>query len=289
MHPKEAFCLYLEVERNLSPHSIRAYRQDIDQFHDFLANVALDKVDYKTLRRYLGHLKQLGYERSTIARRMASLRTYFRFLARERMVQGNPTLGLQSPKQTRKLPDFLEWEELQRLLSAPDESPIGLRDRAILELLYATGMRVSEAAELTIRQLNWEEGEIRVIGKGNKERMVLMSTHAQDHLRRYLEEGRPALKPQSPERVFLNRNGKSLSVRSIERMLKRHARTAGLEKEISPHTLRHTFATHLLEGGADLRVVQELLGHASLSTTQIYTHVSQDRLRKVYEQAHPRP
>jgi tyrosine recombinase XerD len=289
MHPKEAFSLYLEIERNLSPHSIRAYRQDLEMFHAFLADQPLDKVDYRTLRRYLGHLKQEGYERSTIARRMATLRTYFRFLARERLVSGNPTVGLQSPKLTRKLPNFLDWEELQRLLSTPDESPLGLRDRALLELLYATGMRVSEIAELSIRQLNWEDAEIRVVGKGTKERMVLMSDPAMRHLHRYLDAARPLLKPVDTERLFLNRRGKPLTSRSIDRMLKLHARNAGITKPISPHTLRHTFATHLLEGGADLRVVQELLGHASLSTTQIYTHVSQDRLRQVYQQAHPRP
>jgi integrase/recombinase XerC len=258
-------------------------------FHAFLADQPLDKVDYRTLRRYLGHLKQEGYERSTIARRMATLRTYFRFLSRERMVTGNPTVGLKSPKLTRKLPNFLDWEELQLLLSTPDESPLGLRDRALLELLYATGMRVSEIAELSIRQLNWDEAEIRVVGKGTKERMVLMSEPAMRHLRRYLDAARPLLKPVATDRLFLNRRGQPLTSRSIDRMLKLHARNAGITKPISPHTLRHTFATHLLEGGADLRVVQELLGHASLSTTQIYTHVSQDRLRQVYQQAHPRP
>ncbi|MNK98120.1 Tyrosine recombinase XerD [compost metagenome] len=289
MHPKEVFSLYLEIERNLSPHSIRAYRQDLDMFHAFLADQPLDKVDYRTLRRFLGHLKQEGYERSTIARRMATLRTYFRFLARERMIAGNPTLGLQSPKLNRKLPNFLDWEELQRLLASPDESPRGLRDRALLELLYATGMRVSEIADLSLRQLNWEEAEIRVIGKGSKERMVLMSEEAMHHLRRYLDTGRPELRPEATDKLFLNRSGKPLTSRSIDRMLKAYARRAGIAKAISPHTLRHTFATHLLEGGADLRVVQELLGHASLSTTQIYTHVSQERLRQVYQQAHPRP
>lgn len=289
MHPKEAFSLYLEIERNLSPHSLRAYRQDLDYFHEFLADLPLTKVDYRTLRSYLGHLKQQGYERTTIARRMATLRTYFRFLSRERMVSGNPTIGLQSPKLIRKLPEFLDWEELQLLLAAPGESPLGLRDRALLELLYATGMRVSEIAELTIRQINWEEAEIRILGKGSKERLVLMSETAMHVLRRYLESGRPALFPDATERIFLNRSGKPLSPRSIDRMLKAHARRAGITKPISPHTLRHTFATHLLEGGADLRVVQELLGHASLSTTQIYTHVSQDRLRQIYQQAHPRP
>lgn len=289
MHPKEAFSLYLEIERNLSPHSIRAYRQDLDMFHAFLAEQPLEEVDYRTLRRFLGFLKQQGYERSTIARRMAALRTYFRFLARERMVKGNPAVGLQSPKQARKLPHFLDWEELQRLLATPGQSALGLRDRALLELLYATGMRVSEIAELSIRQLNWEEAEIRVVGKGTKERMVLMSESAMRHVRRYLETARPLLKPVDTDRLFLNRQGKPLSSRSIDRMLKLHARNAGITKPVSPHTMRHTFATHLLEGGADLRVVQELLGHSSLSTTQIYTHVSQDRLRQVYQQAHPRP
>lgn len=289
MHPKEAFGLYLEIERNLSPHSIRAYRQDLDLFHEFLADQPLSEVDYRTLRRFLGFLKQQGYERSTIARRMATLRTYFRFLARERMVSANPTVGLQSPKLARKLPSFLDWDELLRLLEAPDESPLGLRDRALLELLYATGMRVSEIAELELAQIDWDEGEIRVLGKGSKERMVLMSDEARQHLQRYLDDARPALRSVETARLFLNRHGKPLSARSIDRMLKRHALKAGITKAISPHTLRHTFATHLLEGGADLRVVQELLGHSSLSTTQIYTHVSQDRLRQIYQQAHPRP
>lgn len=289
MDPKEAFSLYLEIERNLSPHSLRAYRQDLELFHAFLGDQPLSQVDYRTLRRFLGFLKQEGYERTTIARRMATLRTYFRFLMRERLVSGNPTLGLQSPKLTRKLPNFLDWEELQRLLATPDESPRGLRDRALLELLYATGMRVSEIAELTLPQINWEEAEIRVIGKGSKERMVLMSETAISHLKRYVEAARPTFNPSGTDRVFLNRQGQPLSSRSIDRMLKTHAKKAGIAKQVSPHTLRHTFATHLLEGGADLRVVQELLGHASLSTTQIYTHVSQDRLRQVYQQAHPRP
>lgn len=289
MHPSEAFCLYLDIERNLSPHSLRAYRQDLDAFHAFLGEVSLQQVDYRLLRRYLGHMKQQGYERATIARRMASLRTYFRFLARERMVTGNPTVGLQSPKLTRKLPSFLDWEELQALLASPGPGPLGLRDRAVLELLYATGMRVSEIAGLETRQINWEETEIRVVGKGTKERLVLLSDEAIRHVRRYLEEARPLLEREPCPLLFLNRAGTPLTTRSVHRLLKGHARRAGLEKDVSPHTMRHTFATHLLEGGADLRVVQELLGHASLSTTQVYTHVSQDRLKTVYQQAHPRP
>lgn len=288
---RDDFIMHLAVERNLSAHSLKAYRQDLDQFHRFLCDIPLPAVDYLTIRRYLAELTAKGYQRTTMARKLATLRTYFRFLARERHVAANPLSLVSSPKSIRRLPKFLDWSELKSLLAAPDlETALGLRDRAILELLYATGMRVGEIVALGLSALDWQEREIIVFGKGSKERVVLMDEHSAEIVRRYVHEARPGLVGvhAEPGVLFVNRQGQGLNQRSVQRMIQKYVRQAGIDKRISPHTLRHTFATHLLEGGADLRVVQELLGHASLSTTQIYTHVSQERLREVYRQAHPR-
>ncbi len=288
---RDDFIMHLQVERNLSAHSLKAYRQDLDQFHRFLGDVPLPAVDYLTIRRYLGELSSKGYERTSMARKLATLRTYFRFLAKERHVEANPLSLVSSPKSIRRLPKFLDWTELKSLLGAPDmETALGLRDRAILELLYATGMRVGEIVALAVSAIDWQEREIVVFGKGSKERVVLMDDHSAELLQRYLQEARARLVGRSPDSgvLFVNRQGQGLNQRSVQRMIQKYVQLAGIEKRISPHTLRHTFATHLLEGGADLRVVQELLGHASLSTTQIYTHVSQERLREVYKQSHPR-
>lgn len=288
---RDAFLMHLEVERNLSSHSLKAYRQDLDQFRRFVGETPLASIDYLTLRRYLGELSQSGYQRATIARKLAALRTFFRYLARERVVSANPVASVASPKAPRRLPKFLDREELEALFSAPDpESALGMRDRAILELLYATGMRVGEIVSLRTDQIDWDEREIVVFGKGSKERLVLLDVHAAGLVASYLREARPLLVGSRGEGgiLFVNRQGMPLNQRSVQRMLQKYVRAAGIQKAVSPHTLRHTFATHLLEGGADLRVVQELLGHASLSTTQIYTHVSQERLREVYRHAHPR-
>ncbi|HEY9856178.1 MAG TPA: site-specific tyrosine recombinase XerD [Stenomitos sp.] len=288
---RDDFIMHLGLERNLSPHSLKAYRQDLDQFHRFLGDMPLPAVDYLTIRRYLGELTEKGYERTSMARKLATLRTYFRFLAKERHVDANPLSLVSSPKSIRRLPKFLDWGELKSLLAAPDvETPLGLRDRAILELLYATGMRVGEIVALATSALDWEEREIVVFGKGSKERVVLMDGPSAELVERYVHRARPRLVGAHADCgvLFVNRQGQGLNQRSVQRMIQKYVQQAGIEKRISPHTLRHTFATHLLEGGADLRVVQELLGHASLSTTQIYTHVSQERLREVYRQSHPR-
>lgn len=288
---RDDFIMHLAVERNLSAHSLKAYRQDLDQFHRFLVDIPLPAVDYLTIRRYLGDLSAKGYERTSMARKLATLRTYFRFLTKERHVEANPLSLVSSPKSIRRLPKFLDWGELKTLLEAPDmETALGLRDRAILELLYATGMRVGEIVALAVSAVDWQEREIVVFGKGSKERVVLMDEHSAELVQRYLQEARARLVGIHPDSgvLFVNRQGQGLNQRSVQRMIQKYVQLAGIEKRISPHTLRHTFATHLLEGGADLRVVQELLGHASLSTTQIYTHVSQERLREVYKQSHPR-
>ncbi|MBO9542561.1 site-specific tyrosine recombinase XerD [bacterium] len=288
---RDAFLLHLEVERNLSAHSLKAYRQDLDQFRRFVGEAPLESIDYLMLRRYLGELSENGYQRATIARKLAALRTFFRYLARERVVSTNPVASVASPKAARRLPKFLDREELEALFAAPEpESSLGMRDRAILELLYATGMRVGEIVALKTDQIDWDEREIVVFGKGSKERLVLLDVHAAELVGAYLREARPRLVGGRADDgiLFVNRQGQALNQRSVQRMLQKYVRAAGIQKEVSPHTLRHTFATHLLEGGADLRVVQELLGHASLSTTQIYTHVSQERLREVYRHAHPR-
>lgn len=285
---RDAFLQHLEA-RGLSPHSQRAYRQDLDQFLRFLGDRPLPEVDYLLVRRYLGELAAAACQRTTVARKLASLRSFFRFLTREEVFKAHPLHGMTSPKLAKRLPRFLDAPELRALLEAPGEDgPLALRDRALLELLYATGMRVGEALSLSVDQIDWEEQEIWVLGKGSKERVVLLDEHAAQALLRYLEESRPLLARGAETALFVNREGCALHQRSVQRMLRKYVEQAGLGTKVTPHTLRHTFATRLLEGGADLRVVQELLGHASLSSTQIYTHVSQEHLREVYRRHHPR-
>lgn len=284
----ENFSLYLEMDRNLSPHTVKAYEKDLRQFCEVVPGVEFERVSFLHIRRFLSHLTQAGCERTTIARKVAALRAFFRFLIRERIIQADPMVGVSTPKLKHRLPKYLEDDEVKRLLELPFVGPIGQRDRAILEVMIASGLRVSEVSALTFSQLDLAEGEIRVLGKGNKERLALLGRSALEALDSYLKEGRGFLLQEKTDRVFLNRDGGGLQARSIARMLVKRAREAGIERTISPHTLRHSFATHLLSHGADLRVVQELLGHASLSTTQIYTHVSQERLRQVYRDAHPR-
>ncbi len=224
-----------------------------------------------------------------MARKLSAVRSFFRFLYREAKVARNPLVLIASPKQPRRLPKFLTPEEVGALLRAPDVStPLGVRDRALLEVLYATGMRVGELVSLRLDDLTWE-GELRVTGKGRKERIVLVGTAAQQVLRRYVHEARPLLvRGPDPGHVFVNARGTALSDRGVRMIMDRHMRKVANDRSISPHVLRHTFATHLLDGGADLRTVQELLGHSSLATTQVYTHVSRDWLKRVYDRAHPR-
>ena len=283
---------YLEVERNASRYTVRNYTHDLLEFFSYLKSqkiTSLNEVDKHVLRGYLSHLVKDGFAKVSIARRLSAIRSFYRYLLREKVVAASPVADTSSPKLDKRLPDFLTPEETVRLLEASDlDTPRGQRDRALMELLYASGLRVSELVNLDLEQINLNTNEIRVWGKGAKERVVLMGEPAAVALSAYLGRGRPQLLGKKKSRaLFINRDGGRLTERSVQRTLEKYTSIAGIKKRVHPHVLRHTFATHLLDGGADLRVVQELLGHASLSSTQIYTHVTQSRARKVYLSAHP--
>ena len=283
---------YLEVERNVSPYTVRNYTTDLLGFFAFLKTKgigSLKEVDRHVLRDYLSHLMEKGFVKASIARKLSAIRSFYRFLLREEMISTSPVATTTSPKLDKRLPLFLTIEEMERLLEAPDLStPQGQRDRALLELLYASGLRVSELANINLEQVNLDSREIRVWGKGSKERLALMGEPAAKALSDYLSQGRlKLLGNKGSNALFLNRYGGRLPERRVQRILEKYGNIAGIDKGVHPHMLRHTFATHLLDGGADLRVVQELLGHADLSSTQIYTHVTKSQARKVYLSAHP--
>jgi len=283
---------YLEAERNASPYTVRNYTTDLLDFFQFLKANGIDslkEVDRHTLRDYLSHLMEEGFVKASIARKLSAIRSFYRYLLREEIISTSPVATTSSPKLDRRLPSFLTIEEINRLLETPDLStPQGLRDRALMELLYASGIRVSELVSLNLERVNLDTNEIRVWGKGSKERVVLMGKPAARALTAYLNQGRPELLGEKrSSALLLNRYGKRLIERRVQRILEKYTNIAGIGKRVYPHMLRHTFATHLLDGGADLRVVQELLGHASLSSTQIYTHVSKSQAKKVYLSAHP--
>ena len=282
------FIAYLEAERNASPHTVKAYERDIRSFICFVQREgeSLESVGRDLLRSYLGSLKNLSP--STISRKLSSLRSFYRFLIREGMLTQNSPELISLPRREKRLPHFLSHSDVERLLDAPPPStPQGIRDRAILELLYSSGLRVSELCSLDISDVDLSEREMRIQGKGQKERIAIMGERAIRALSVYLEKARPELYPRKAVlSFFLSQEGKRICPRSIELMVKKYGQELGFKAH--PHMLRHSFATHLLEGGADLRVVQELLGHESLSSTQIYTHVSPGRVRKVYLASHPR-
>ncbi len=288
----DKFSRHLQVERNVSEHTRNAYMRDLTEFKAFLEETfsaadraVLEKIDKIALRRYLALLHKKN-RRSTIARKLAALRTFFRFLVREGVLAANPGELVATPRQEKYLPTTLTVDEAYNLLeSMQGGDRLSLRDRAILEILYSCGLRISELTGLNVSEVDVEQALVRVLGKGGKERIVPVGRHALKALSDYLEErGHPA----DGEPLFLNRFGKRLTPRSVQRNLKKHLLLAGLLKDATPHALRHSFATHLLDGGADLRAIQELLGHASLSTTQKYTQVSVDHLTGVYDSAHPR-
>ena len=290
----DKFITYLIAEKNASLYTIKNYRHEISQFLDFLKEQGIDSwdgVDRYVLRRYLAWLQAEGYVKASIARRISELRSFCRYLVREDILDTNPIRVISSPKIPKRLPNYLAPHEVEALLAAPDATvPQGQRDRAILEVLYASGLRVSELVSLNLSNLDLRHGELRVWGKGGKERLALLGQPACKALTRYIQDGRSKLikENRATNALFLNRLGSRLSTRSVSNVLDKYANLAGLERRVTPHVMRHTFATHLLDGGADLRTVQELMGHASLSSTQIYTHVSQARAKEVYRKAHPR-
>ena len=291
------FLAYLEFERGLSRNTLEAYRGDLLQFGRFLSarDVSALEASAGDVADFLGHLAKGDAEHrpaspATIHRKSACLRSFFRHLRREELRESDPTAGLTAPRRSRKLPQVLTRGEIDRLLSQPHGAePYALRDRALLELMYACGLRASEAVGLELEDVDLDEGVLKARGKGAKERIVPIGQAARRALTRYLERGRPALVKKAPEtHLFVNFRGTRLTRQGLYKIVRRHAVTAGLADRMSPHTLRHTFATHLLAGGCDLRSVQEMLGHADVSTTQLYTHLSSERLKDVYFKAHPR-
>ena len=287
--PVERFLQYQGVERNASDATCRSYAVDLAQFFRFLGHRRLGALTPLDVRRFVAHLSTGQRSRRTIARKLSCLRSFFRFLCREGRLDHNPAQAVPTPRLDRRLPSFLDEQQVARLVEAPTDAKWqGLRDRAILETLYSTGMRVSELTGLNQDDLDEISGTVVVRGKGKKERLCPVGATALRAVRRYLAARPSAKKLRVPYAIFVSQKGTRLTARQVDRRLAQYVRQTQLPASISPHSLRHTFATHLLDRGADLRSVQELLGHASLSTTQIYTHVTAQRLKKVYDQAHPR-
>jgi integrase/recombinase XerD len=289
----DRFISHLAVERGLSANTLDAYSRDILRFLEFLKarGVAeLQRVKPAEIQAFLVFLRDRKRSARSVARNLAALRSFFRFLVRERLLEINPTVSLHSPKLTRSLPKLLTKQEMESLLSqASGTNPFALRDRAMLEVTYAAGMRVSELVQLDLSQVVFMTGTIRVKGKGGRERIVPLGDYAIEALREYLEKGRVHLQGKKPNNVlFLNRSGNRLTRQGFWKILRGYAKKAGIKRDVTPHMLRHSFATHLLEGGADLRAIQEMLGHADISTTQIYTDVARSRLKMIHSKFHPR-
>lgn len=298
-HYIDDFIIHLKIEKNASSNTIESYQRDLFQFIDFVTvllqvkdnQIDLDKINHLLVRKYLGFLQEKGLAKSSVARKLASIRSFFKFLSREDIIVENPLKRVQTPKSEKRLPKFLYLEEVNLLLQAPDTKTVqGKRDKAILELFYSSGLRISELTHLELDQIDLEVSYARVLGKGNKERIVPVGSYANSALREYLEARELLLRKTGKHNhvIFLNKFGDPITVRSIRNIVDKYIEKIALNKKISPHDLRHTFATHLLDKGADLRTVQELLGHVRMSTTQIYTHITKERLKSVYDNAHPR-
>jgi integrase/recombinase XerD len=287
---RRSYLHFCQTEKGLSRNTLDAYRRDLQSFESFLGNISLDAVDLAKLREYLDHLRQKGLGSRSIARQVTVLKGLFSFLLEEGALGCNPTELLNAPKLGASLPKFLGRSRVDTLLEAPpSDSPVGVRDRAMISLLYATGIRVSELVGLRISDLDQEEGLLRVIGKGNKQRLVPIGREALEAVAAYCLEERPTLlKGRVSPHLFVTARGKGMTRQGFWKLLRLHGKSAGIFRSLSPHVLRHTFATHLLEGGADLRSVQLMLGHVDLGTTQIYTHVMQSRLRETVDRHHPR-
>ncbi|MBU0683686.1 MAG: site-specific tyrosine recombinase XerD [Candidatus Omnitrophota bacterium] len=288
----EEFLFFLEVERGISENTILSYQHDLKKFDEYIHDVKknISKINRDDIVEFLMRLKDIGLSTTTIARNLAALKTFWRFLVEEQIVKENIAGSIETPKTWKNIPEVLSIEEVERLLGAPDEKKLlGMRDIAILELMYATGLRVSEVNGLEVPHVNMDALFVKCYGKGGKERIVPFGKMAESAIKKYLLGVRPKLYAKSGDRhIFLSRLGKKISRQSLWKIIQKYARLAGITKIITPHTLRHSFATHLLEGGADLRGLQEMLGHADISTTQIYTHVNKEKLRKIHKEFHPR-
>ncbi|NIM02783.1 tyrosine recombinase [bacterium] len=300
----DKFITHLRVERNFSPHTLVGYEGDLKSFINFLKrdNIdSLNKIDRLQVRKFLAHLAGKNLEKSTIARKLSSIRSFFGYLTREKIIAQNPTIHIPTPKRMKRVPSFLDLHEVKLLLALPNRRTLlGLRDRAILEVLYGSGLRVSELVSLNVSDIDLLGGMIKVKGKRSKERLVPIGEIGLNSIQGYLKmrqlPGKPAFFKNrnfqdlsyNKEPLFLNFQGSRLNAQSINRLVHKYIKLASIKKGVSPHTLRHTFATHLLDAGCDLRAVQEMLGHVSLSTTQIYTHVTTERLKRIYKKYHPR-
>ena len=292
----EDFKSYIIAEKNFSKHTAKAYCSDILSFLIWMDEQSCEDVNFSKIRDYLHFIKRFDYKKTTIARKIASLRTFYKYLYRERKVESNPAMSLNNPKRDKSLPKFLTPDEVEQILNNTKiETPAGYRNRTILELLWAAGMRISELSGLNFGDLNLEQNEIRVFGKGSKERIILITDRAKSYLERYIQTARPLIakgfdigEPDENSPVFINNTGYRLQTRTVRNAINEIVERISLPKHVTPHVFRHSFATHLIENGADLRVVQELLGHASISNTQIYTHVSTKHLKEVYNETHPR-
>lgn len=297
----DSFIHYLEAEKNYSPHTVANYRRDLFHGVDFFAGALGKKdsdlrpadLDPRLMRSYLGDLFYSGLAKASIYRRLAAWRSFYRYLGREGLVEKNPLKGVASLKLDKRLPQFLFKEQCGALVEAPgDDAPLAVRDRALLETLYASGIRVGELVGLNLENINLAGGQLLVMGKGSRERVVPLGSYAVEALGLYLESARPRLVGTQgtggEKAAFVNHRGGRLTDRGVRKIIKKYVNRLGIQNTVSPHTMRHTFATHMLDSGADLRAVQELLGHKNLSTTQIYTHLTRERLREVYLKSHPR-
>ena len=292
-HLLDQFLHYILVEKGLSKNTIDAYSHSLNRFLDYLRRKGIQEIPRVTkldMRAFLLGLKKQGLSTKSVVRNLAAIRSFFRFLVQEGILNANPIEELESPKIERKLPEILTLKEVEQLLEQPNsQTPIGIRDRTMLEVLYATGMRVSELTKLPVQQVNLEGGYVLVFGKGSKERIIPLGSEAMKWIILYLNSAREKLaKGKESPSLFINRSGRGMSRQQFWKNIKAYGRRAGIRKRITPHLLRHSFASHLLEGGADLRSVQIMLGHADISTTQIYTHVTGERLKKIHQRYHPR-
>ncbi len=287
------FTHFLAVEKGLSANTLESYQRDLVMYVSYLREAGVKEIQDSSRTHIIGYLmslQQKGRATATLSRNMASIRAFYQFLVRDKWMNNDPSIHLETPKIEKRLPKVLSVDEVERLLEGPDmTNPAGIRDKAMLELLYATGIRVSELVNLQISDVNLEMGFLKCMGKGSKERIIPLGRIAIEVVQKYIQAGRPRLmKASSEHALFLNHLGKKITRQGFWKIIKKYAQKAGVRIEITPHTLRHSFATHLLENGADLRSVQEMLGHADISTTQIYTHITRSRIKDVYAKTHPR-